>query len=1041
MLRIPRYLLFVIWITCLPNSVCISQPYLPAPQPGYSVKHFTDANGLPQNSVKSIVKDERGNIWLATERGVVRYDGINFKVFENFGKSNYYKSIGAFHLSPNADSRREFFAVNNEETFIKITDGQAIIDTSDYQKQIGHQPFGRLHDKDILITAGIPNFNERFEVAKKLVIPTGNDRYFLYDGTHVSYYERKKLQKSYPFAGRSLWEFFRLGNRLYHFHGKSLWQFPGNGSGTSPRKVQLSGPILQDARFAEQTTLSVFWNNCNDQAFVKVGQALYLLTAESDGILTTRMVCNAFDFEKGIITNIYWDPATNRLFLGSHFFGLYVISPKPFQVLTANFKGTDNVYYGQVPYGTDGLLANQGHLFSFDPTGRPAISTHLSNISQMVDWDKFGIQTDRQGRIWCKKAHSLMLLSKNAEKLVSMWELPREITILYQDESGRIWIGTRGQGLYRIDPHIKNPAIETVFETEVSNISWITHESADILWVATGSGLRRVDLRTGKVSIVQPLEGIYIRSLHIPKGSGQVWLTTYNDGFFLLEANKLTRFPLDKDGYLASSHCIFEDQKGYFWITTNRGLFQVKRSDLLAYSRKPFEIYYHYYDKEAGFNTNEFNGGCEPCAVRTSGGLVSFPSIDGLVLFRPENTTPELPVESINIETVVVNDEERPFSGQPIELSAEVARAVLKLNVAYLGNRKNLRMAFSLFRDGERTSEWREIDNATQTIDLPHLKSGNYILSIRKASGFGDQNFIYKNIRIVIQKDWYETWWFRGWVAILVAVFFYVALRWRTRRIQRRNLALEASVSERTRDLETVLQALGHSEKQLEHQLRLHIHMIACISHDIRTPMKYVGTALKYLAEPIRSNQPEVALSGINTILQTMGQLDQMIDNVVTFIRPEVNKSVTDIESVALSDLLAERCKIFDDLNDMNGSTINIRVDPQLIVPSNRDLLGIIVHNLIDNGLKARRGNTIEIYSEKTVSDRTALVFYDHGPGLPPHLIEWLMEDSVDGVQSPPEGFNGLGLSMIKELCKLLAITIFVENNPGGKFQLVFPPV
>src|SRR5690606_5707627 len=48
----------------------------------YHIEHFTDEQGLPQNSINAIGVDEYGFVWLATEGGITRYDGRNFKVYE-----------------------------------------------------------------------------------------------------------------------------------------------------------------------------------------------------------------------------------------------------------------------------------------------------------------------------------------------------------------------------------------------------------------------------------------------------------------------------------------------------------------------------------------------------------------------------------------------------------------------------------------------------------------------------------------------------------------------------------------------------------------------------------------------------------------------------------------------------------------------------------------------------------------------------------------------------------------------------------------------
>ena len=55
----------------------------------YKINWYTTDNGLPQNSVKDIVKDASGFLWLSTENGIVRYDGINFQIYNSFQIFNY----------------------------------------------------------------------------------------------------------------------------------------------------------------------------------------------------------------------------------------------------------------------------------------------------------------------------------------------------------------------------------------------------------------------------------------------------------------------------------------------------------------------------------------------------------------------------------------------------------------------------------------------------------------------------------------------------------------------------------------------------------------------------------------------------------------------------------------------------------------------------------------------------------------------------------------------------------------------------------------
>src|ERR1700761_994479 len=48
---------------------------------GYSVQHFTDENGLPQNSINDLLFDKDGYLWLASQVGLVRFNGSAFKLY------------------------------------------------------------------------------------------------------------------------------------------------------------------------------------------------------------------------------------------------------------------------------------------------------------------------------------------------------------------------------------------------------------------------------------------------------------------------------------------------------------------------------------------------------------------------------------------------------------------------------------------------------------------------------------------------------------------------------------------------------------------------------------------------------------------------------------------------------------------------------------------------------------------------------------------------------------------------------------------------
>ena len=104
-----------------------------------------------------------------------------------------------------------------------------------------------------------------------------------------------------------------------------------------------------------------------------------------------------------------------------------------------------------------------------------------------------------------------------------------------------------------------------------------------------------------------------------------MWLTTKKNGLFVYYNDSLYTLPLDRNGYLLAAHCILEGDHGFFWISCNRGVFQVSKSDLFAFIKGEAEnVYYYLWGLNDGIDGYELNGGCSPCGLKLKSGLFSF---------------------------------------------------------------------------------------------------------------------------------------------------------------------------------------------------------------------------------------------------------------------------------------------------------------------------------------------------------------------------------------------------------------------------------
>lgn len=1001
----------------------------------FQIEQYTDEDGLPQNSVYSIAKDELGYMWLSTERGLARFDGKNFKVFDNFGKTYSSASIGSFNIDPRPKAEG-FFAMNSDHDFIHVHQGKAERDTL-VDKYLGQQPFkypgkGHISERRPILYRGNP-----FDT--HIVYPAGRGRFFVFDGNTLEYYHKQQLAGRVRWVDKTLWHFFRMGNSLYHFENGKLTRFNSDSAPFRAQPACFKGPLANES-LSGPTHGMVYWNNATDQTFILVGKSLYQLSPGKNGDLNSELILTGFDFPKEQATAVYYDRKAQRIFIGSQLSGVFVLTRNKFTALATPYPGTDQVYYGQALLDKNTVLSAQGIAYTKDASGNIA-SRQLPLITRSAFWDKSSILTDNDGFIWCKFRYKLMMFEPDGRAIRLTWTLPSEITQLYQGRDKTIWIATRTEGLFAISPPFTTGSRPALFmKGPLTNVSCVAEQPGGVFWVGTGQGLFRISRKTMQVATIKGLKGLYVRSVHISQNNTEIWITTYKDGFFLLKNGKLTHFPVDRKGYLANAHCIVEDRKGFLWIPTNRGLFQISKADLLKYTARPGELYYHQYSKTDGFNSNEFNGGCQPCALRLPSGIVSLPSINGLVWFKPEQTLADLPDKKIVIDRIEIDQKMVAAPQKRISFLQNQKQLKLEVNTPFLGNDYNVEFSYALTERGATPSlsDWLAIDAPVAnkaTIIISGLDKGSYTLHIRKKNGFGLGNYGSETLEIDVPPFWYQTWWFYLSVllAVFLAVFFY--LKYRIRSVQRQSKLLELQISERTSQLQGTLRDLESSQNELLGQMHLQSRLMASIAHDVRSPLGAAIIVAGEMQKMIGRQQFDmVSLYGKN-IEDALRMVKGSLEELLAYVKIQVYKHEPKHEMVALHELVEENMQLYGKNTKINSNTFLNLIPPGTLIETHQQLLKIVVHNIIDNANKFTDSGEIMAYISQQDS-RLQLVIEDSGRGISKELLAWFMED-----QALPAGsrHSGIGLAMIKELAPSVTERIEMERlDPGTRVTLTF---
>lgn len=993
---LPSLLLFF----CYSTAVIAQLPEAPT----YSAVHYTDENGLPQNSVKFISPDKEGFLWLATENGLVRFDGSRFRSFNSSRIAYIYPDAGRNKLFARTD-KREVVGIRNGRT-----DWEPAPPVSDdYEYLVYDDAKGRYP------VVGLPNLFANTINAAQYVIPTDEHSYFEITRDSISFTLSREKQYAFSYRNSNPWTFFTIGGKLYHMPEKGRFVV---FSRDTLQPVAITGDMAGN----EEKDFELYWNYVAAQVFVRRGNKLYLLSGAGSEALHTKQVVSGVDFVRNNIISVYYDPEQQRTFLGSWSKGLFVYTKKQFHSFVSP-GDVSNVFYGQVPYGDNKVLTPQGVVF--DQNGKAQNIPILQRFGPSAQ--KYSLQEDHQGNFWYKNGNAIYKYNSALTALLWKWTFSGdEVTLLYIGQNNRLWIGTRQSGLYSLPAADPDPR-PVLCSGLIKDVSYMLHETPELLWVATGKGLFRIDLPTGRIITVKAFRDKYIRSLFIPI-PGEIWITTYDSGIFLYRRNKITALPTDRENYLNTTHCIIADDRDFFWITTNKGLFQAARKDMLAYADgKQNYVYYHYYAKAHGFLTNEFNGGCEPCALRLANGNISLPTLDGLLQFSPGTINPDLPdkamfVDRVDVDTMVL------AAADTITLPNHFLRVGLHVTTPYFGDPHNLQMQYSM--EGGENAAWLPVEE-NGMIYFSKMHSGAYKLRIRKIDGFGVNNYTEKVITLVVETGWFETTWFRLLVGCFIVLIIYLYIRLRMLRVQQKNRVLKYHVQERTRELEETLEFLQASERQLRRQGLIQQRLITAITHDIKTPMKY----LLLLAGAER--KPDKRTNAMHDALYRMYHL---VDNLIQYMKMQAIENQDSLQYVDLHELLEEKAGIFRPIAEARAVKILNQAATDIQVPVNRQLLAVVINNLLDNAVKYTVTGSVRIgtcYKEGALS----IQITDTGIGMEPAMRDWINRNQY--VQPEEERLpymqNGIGLMIVIELLQQIngRLVVHANDDAGTRMEVV----
>jgi signal transduction histidine kinase len=983
---------------------------------GYAVQHFTDENGLPQNSVNDLLFDGDGYLWLASQVGLIRFDGNSFRLFYPDDKpvlESYVQNLGR-----NEKGELYFQTLDHNLYCYPAGNGQFVspINTPVLQRPYLLNTRKQLFDFSPFLKSAADSTETRRRKAIFGYLFGDNDRFFAVD-THRIYFADK--DSLYYFDGHDLRGLFALAGKPAQFllAGEDLYIIDRDSVIAVYRQgKQIAGPSAMAGDLAARG-LSVHPRREGEYRLfaseggghLLVGTRLYRLLPQPGGILKAE-----FLVDLGFIPNISaveYHAGLDLLLVATTTEGVYFLRRDGFQ--RKEWPEQLRNKLAGYPFGPLALYKGTEILtdkFSFDSTG--AITLQKDTLP---GWQRC-LFVDHRSQVWDAFSHQPRIITPDGRVVRVFQPLDATVIDYAEDSAGRLYCLTESS-LWRLETNGFRRLYTIDRDTVQANES-VAFIAPHRCWIANTNGLIEYDPDRDFARNVPELAGMHVRTLHRCR-DGNILAGTYGQGYLYYDKSHWHRMPLDKNSFLITANCFLEDNHGLIWIACNKGLFCVPLQDIEAWARdETSQLYYYYYGQQDGLQTNEFNGGFNSSGVITDQGLAALLSMKGMVCFKTGTVRTDFPSGTIVMTGVEVDGHTRQ-PADTISVSAGYNNLRLQISCPYFGNRNNLYLQYHLA--GLKT-DWEEVPGDGM-LNFSRLQPGSYTLQVRKVNGFGKSNYQYREWSILVPPAFYRTTWFMALVILLVLTFLAILIQSRLK-LRDRKRKLNATVHR----LQETVEKLQSSEKALLRNSKQREKLISLVIHDLRSPLRF----LNILAADLHDNQDKMSPAEIRDRTYWIKKGAQDVYNFsedfllwVTSLKE--NFRITK-QLFFVRPLLQEIADFYREQAQQKGNTITYEAAGDLQLFSDPHLLLTIIRNLTDNANKYTSKGSISLGAKRD-GDDLLLSVADTGKGMNPRQVEaFLGRETIDDVKSGSQ----LGHKFVSDLTHRLNGMLSVESMEGN---------
>jgi signal transduction histidine kinase/ligand-binding sensor domain-containing protein len=713
-----------------------------------SQQAWSTEEGLPQSSVHSIAQTPDGYLWIATEAGLVRFDGVTFQTFD----------------------RNNQPAFTSEDVCCLAVNGAGLwIGTADGILRLQNGEFRRYGTSEGLGSAAIESLHMERGGALAVQTPSGWSRW------------QDTKFKPLPNAPAELKP---DGTGLAEVPGSGKWRFSSTTVTAADRRWSV-GKELPSGRI--QTVLV----DREGLAWVGMNSGLFMLSVEKSAAtpvaqLTGNSVLSLFEDAEGN----HW--------VGTETSGLHVLRRLAFRSESA-LADQAVTSVAQTKDGTIWVGTRDAGLRRVRPDGVQEQIPERKLTSGVI----VCLSPEWTGGLWVGTPDGLNFIATNGSvrHITSADGLPDDyIRALVGDSDGSVWIGTR-QGLAHLQRFGEHFTVQTLTTRDGLGgdlIGALTFNSGE-LWAATSGGLSVVHSDTS-IRNFTARDGLnaQIVTAMAEDQAGHLWVARKNSSLSYFDGQRFLPVGgfdpnLRRDGNILG---ITSDRLGFLWLRMNRGIRRVAVAALMNCVGKincalPNGAMMQY-GLADGLPNDEVVAGEPSVGWLTILGEIWFPTRGGVAIVDSEHLPANLAAPPVVLQRFLVDDLSKPIGQGPIRIPYGRARFTMDYAGLSFTAPSEVRYRFRL--DGFDNT-WTDAGNR-RSATYTNLMPGPYMFHVEASNSDGVWSRTDAEVHFRIIPPIYRRWWFLVLSLLVVLALGSGMYLLRLRRLERQ---FDAVLAERNR--------------------------------------------------------------------------------------------------------------------------------------------------------------------------------------------------------------------------------------------------